>query len=401
MERPVSLPSVPPPEPHGAEQLRLMKRAIVAMMFFGTANVMLAALTIGPEHAATQHWQFVAGGLLFVLGIVCLVLPARRGLFEVTTIGGLIAIGILIATAPDNSPGTTPFFFLWPCLFAAYFSSTRFVGIAMGSMAVIAAGALALSPYQARKPIAVIGVVSSVGVATLLVAAMRRREQRLNARLEVAANTDPLTGLMNRRAFNPQLEEAVRAAARTGQPLSVVLFDLDHFKQYNDAHGHLGGDDALRRMAGVLASASRGSDLVARFGGEEFAVVLPGADVMMARGYGERVVRALRGELVDRELRLSSSVGIAMFEDDCSTVDALLTRADEALYAAKEGGRSRVAWWAGEMVIGEAITEPEPDPPTTRAPREAATRKDDFEVPRLLGDGEEPTRTGDGLRSAV
>lgn len=389
-------------------QPRLMRRAIIVMMFFGAANVYVAAATLGPDAASgTLHWQIGAGTALLLAGIVALVLPPYERVAQAGAILGLGCIGVLIATAPENSPGTTPFFFLWPSLFAAYFCSRRFVVAVMIIMAASATGALLISEYQQRKPIAVIGVVSSVGLATVAVSVMRRREARLNALLEAAANTDPLTGLMNRRALTPKLTEAVEQAAAGRGHFSVVLFDLDHFKRFNDQHGHLGGDDALRRMAHVLRAASRSSDHIARFGGEEFAVVLPGAGTPMARAYGERVVHALRNEAVPASLRLSSSVGVAEFGERFVTADQLIGAADQALYAAKDAGRARVAWWADTIEIGDEIPapDPDPDPGGRRADPSADARGDGFEVPRVLldpesGTGQRRAGAGEHLRHA-
>jgi diguanylate cyclase (GGDEF)-like protein len=128
-----------------------------------------------------------------------------------------------------------------------------------------------------------------------------------------------------------------------------VMFDLDHFKEFNDRHGHLAGDDALRAMASVLRSHARNSDALGRFGGEEFTVVLGDADLGAARSYVDRVARHL-SDLDDIRLRrLSTSAGISVYADAQSAAD-LVARADEALYAAKAAGRARYAWFDGDAI---------------------------------------------------
>ena len=127
------------------------------------------------------------------------------------------------------------------------------------------------------------------------------------------------------------------------------MFDLDHFKEFNDRYGHLAGDDALRAVADVLRTQTRSGDVIGRFGGEEFAVVLADADVRIARSYFDRVARHL-SELDDPRIGpLSTSAGISV-SADASTADTLFGHADGALYAAKASGRARCAWFEGGVV---------------------------------------------------
>jgi diguanylate cyclase (GGDEF)-like protein len=158
-----------------------------------------------------------------------------------------------------------------------------------------------------------------------------------------------LTGLLNRRGFAPRLGELVASARRDGAGLAVLMVDLDHFKSFNDRHGHLLGDAALRGVAETLTAAARDADLVARFGGEEFTVVLLGADERAAHAYVEAVARRLRDEPVEPALRLTISAGIATLDAAAPTAEALLRRADAALYAAKRAGRDRARTWDGAL----------------------------------------------------
>ncbi|WP_262030750.1 sensor domain-containing diguanylate cyclase [Microvirga sp. Mcv34] len=171
---------------------------------------------------------------------------------------------------------------------------------------------------------------------------------RLNQDLERAAQTDGLTSIANRRAFDQALERAIRRAHRTTEPLSLLLLDLDHFKALNDTAGHQAGDEVLRRFAGVLAQAARRpDDVAARYGGEEFALILPATDQMGALEVAQR----LRENLAAAEIRhprgidglVTVSIG-AVTGDPAANISAemLVSAADGRLYEAKRAGRNRV-----------------------------------------------------------
>lgn len=157
--------------------------------------------------------------------------------------------------------------------------------------------------------------------------------------LQASALTDGLTGVANRRAFDAALDREVAIAARSDEPLAVVIIDLDHFKSLNDTFGHLAGDDVLRAVGAALRSCIRQGDVVARYGGEEFALVLPGAAAADAVGVAERVREALRR--VDGPRAVTASLGIACRPDAGVTGAELLAAADAALYASKAGGRDQ------------------------------------------------------------
>jgi len=168
-----------------------------------------------------------------------------------------------------------------------------------------------------------------------------------NARLFLAlsqmASTDELTQLANRRRFTEALRRELGRARRTGLPLSLVLVDVDQLKKVNDTFGHPAGDAAIRHVAGALREGRRDTDVVARFGGEEFALLLPGTDHPGAVKAAERVRVRLSTTLVDMVGQVTASMGVATWPQDGATEERLVWVADQRLYAAKEGGRNRVA----------------------------------------------------------
>lgn len=168
--------------------------------------------------------------------------------------------------------------------------------------------------------------------------------QGANRALEELAITDGLSGLYNHRHFQESWGREVRLAERDGRPVSLLMLDLDRFKDYNDRYGHTSGDEALREVAGCLRRSLRSSDLAFRYGGEELAAVLPSCDKDAAVRLAEGVRRAVRGlpRTADRPRPLTVSVGVATFPGDGASPREILDRADAALYLAKSEGRDRV-----------------------------------------------------------
>jgi len=184
---------------------------------------------------------------------------------------------------------------------------------------------------------------------------------RLRERLHEQSVRDPLTGLYNRRHMEESLEREIARARRESAPLAVVMLDLDHFKAYNDEHGHDGGDALLVALGKLLRRRVRAEDVACRFGGEEFMLIMPGANVDIARQRVEEILEAMRGLEVrqggDRLDTTTISAGLAVFPEHGETAEALLGAADDALYAAKAAGRDRV-----EVYGATLETEPEAKP---------------------------------------
>jgi diguanylate cyclase (GGDEF)-like protein len=184
-------------------------------------------------------------------------------------------------------------------------------------------------------------VESVAGTLGLIVASLRLQES-----LRDQSIRDGLTGLFNRRYLEETLERELRRADRESLPLSVLVFDVDHFKSVNDTYGHEAGDEVLRTLAGLLQRNIRGGDVPCRFGGEEFVVILPGANLHVGHERAEHLrgtIAALRIATRAARLQVTVSVGVAMYSgDQAETGEDLLQAADRALYRAKQGGRNRV-----------------------------------------------------------
>ncbi|WP_430432473.1 sensor domain-containing diguanylate cyclase [Methyloversatilis sp.] len=182
---------------------------------------------------------------------------------------------------------------------------------------------------------------------SLIIRDVSDRREAAEALLK-AVSCDHLTGLLNRRAFVEAVELEMQRWARFPRPLSLVMIDADHFKRINDQYGHAAGDAVLRHLAAGMTATFRAMDVLARFGGEEFVVLLPDTTLEGAEIVAQRLCQLLATQAVEvggQVVRYTVSAGVAAMDADVSDFDALMQRADEALYAAKAGGRNRVERW--------------------------------------------------------
>ncbi len=214
---------------------------------------------------------------------------------------------------------------------------------------------------SARKPDQVKAIVESLVKSTR---EMRDTNKALEDRLSLSKNeisnlqqsleairaeslTDPLTGLGNRKYFDRSIATAVQNALANGEPLSLLMFDIDHFKSFNDSYGHLTGDQVLRLVGMSLKQTIKGQDITARYGGDEFAVVLPNTALRQALTVADHIRRAVMAKELKKKStgeilgRVTISVGVSMLKPDDDT-DSLIERSDACLYAAKRNGRNRV-----------------------------------------------------------
>src|SRR3954453_7579649 len=258
---------------------------------------------------------------------------SRRALFALGPLGAMLVAFALASTQGESDAAVM---YMWPVLWTAAFYGRR------GTIAIIACIGVAHGVALATMPPGVgnvdrwIDVVVSVAVVGAVVRGLAARNEGLVAHLKAEARVDALTGLLNRRGFEERLAVEMSRATRDGSRLAVVTFDLDHFKAVNDEQGHEAGDRALVALARVIGRHVRGGDVAARWGGEEFVVVLPGAGPDAARAFAERIRAALAGTALGVTVSAGVGTGEAPFDPR-----ALIASADAAMYAAKHAGRDR------------------------------------------------------------
>ena len=320
-----------------------MRGVSVAMFLLGSSTL-LATLPLPDPNTSDHPAIRLIAGLLVLGALLTWTLHAgRRWVSRFAVVYGILLVSALMAvTRPIEA---TPFFYLWPMVFAAYFFSRREIALSLLLMWVTLGLALFVWSVDPMKPVLFMGVGVSVTLTTVVVMLLAEHVTAVIGQLARAADTDYLTGLLNRRAFDAEFGRQYGRAQRSRLPLAIALFDLDHFKQVNDRHGHAAGDRALCDFSALLQRQLRGGDTLARIGGEEFAVVLFGGGLEDAIAFAERVGRELQERRSTDGPALSTSAGVAALSEDQRTPSALLVAADRALYAAKAAGRRRVAVW--------------------------------------------------------
>jgi diguanylate cyclase (GGDEF)-like protein len=204
--------------------------------------------------------------------------------------------------------------------------------------------AVPLQPYYAAEKQTLRATIATHGLLWLLVsiglAVVTRftmQHTRAYEETRVLALHDPLTGLANRRLLSIEMEKSFAKAKRYGNQLTAIMADIDYFKEYNDTYGHEAGDMVLSKVAAVLLTGIRETDLAVRYGGEEFFVLLPQTSVTEAQEIAERLRTS-----VEKEAGLTVSLGISSFRKEMKNREEIIKEADEALYQAKQKGRNRV-----------------------------------------------------------
>jgi diguanylate cyclase (GGDEF)-like protein len=328
-------------DPSSADEL--MRWVGVAMFALGSAT--LLAILPMPDPNTSDHpaIRIVAGLSIAGAVFVWLLRPGRRWVSRIAVVYGILLVSALMAvTRPIEA---TPFFYLWPMVFSAYFCSRREVAADLTLMWATLGLALFIWSHDPMKLGMFIAVGVSVTLTTLVVKLLADHVSAVIRQLMRAADTDYLTGLRNRRAFDVEFRRQCDRSRRGETPLALALFDLDHFKQVNDRHGHAAGDRVLCDFATLLERELRGGDTLARVGGEEFAVVLFGVGLDDGVAFAERIGHELRKRSAAEGPALSASAGVAALSTEQATPESLLLVADRALYAAKAAGRRRVAVW--------------------------------------------------------
>ena len=249
---------------------------------------------------------------------------------------------ILIAYALSATPGAGDgaVLYMWPVLWSTFFFGRRGAISIVLCIGVAHAATLMLLPEASSYPGRWIDVMVSVSVVAIVVLTLVRRNDMLLTRLGEEARTDALTGLLNRRGFDELAALELAHARREASSVAVVVFDIDYFKRINDEWGHEVGDRVLTRIGSLLTRHSRDIDVVARFGGEEFVVLLPRCESADASAFAERVRAALASDAFEGLPTVRMSAGIAAATAP-EGVELMLQGADSALYSAKRAGRDR------------------------------------------------------------
>jgi diguanylate cyclase (GGDEF)-like protein len=217
---------------------------------------------------------------------------------------------------------------------------------------------LKLLQWMQHASLAVV-LLTLLGEAFGIFRPMVRRIASYTKNLIAAATQDSLTGALNRRSFSERALAELTRARRYGRPTSLLMIDADRFKAINDTYGHSGGDAVLRALSEHIMRSLRPSDILGRFGGEEFAVVLPETGLASAEIVADRICVELAGLHVasgSETIRFTVSIGVAEFEPDATEIKTTLDRADAALYRAKHAGRNRVV--SGRRTSDRSTREP-------------------------------------------
>ncbi len=320
----------------------------LGLLFFagGTIGTVSLLLPHPPGLNEDALWSNIA--VAFAASAMAALAAGRLGVpvLHVAVAAGTAVVTRAVYFSSDPS-GFYAFFYVWIGLYVFFFFARRAALLHIAWVGVCYAWVLSVSDLAGGVADWLMGV-ATIAVGGLMLDVLAGRERRLSdgfealaqeraelmERLELVARTDELTGLANRRAWDEAMVRELARAARDGSELCVALIDLDHFKRFNDEHGHQAGDRLLKSVAASWREILRAGDVLARYGGEEFAVALPGCSLED----GTSLVSRLREAIPHDE---TCSAGVALW-DGQEDGEGLLGRADAAMYAAKAAGRDRL-----------------------------------------------------------
>jgi len=322
-------------------------------VWFASTAALLTLAAIALPHSAEVDEAGLAAVAAGLTALTLVVLAGRRWLprrlfYACGLLGSAAASAAIYWSGGESAYGALAY--LWPALYAFYFFSLRAALLQVGAIgAMFGAVLLVRDPDSATVAawVATVGTLLSGGLAVSL---HRDRLLSLISHLSDAARRDPLTRMLNRRGFEDVFDVEIERARRTEQTLSVIVVDIDRFKEINDRFGHAAGDDALRRVGACMLDGKRSWDSAARIGGEEFAILAPYTDEHGAYILAERMRTALQVSFEEAgPTPLTASFGIVTYPVHGETAGALLQAADQALYAAKRLGRNRTVISSAEV----------------------------------------------------
>ena len=312
---------------------------------FGTgATLVLLSLLFphSPGRDTTGLLITTLGAYLVAIGFLVAWDRLPLWAFEASPLAGTVVVSLAVYFSGPEAATAYALFYLWVALAACYFLrppvAFTHLGIASAAYALV----LVVSPGHVMLPgLTWAMVTGTLAVLGILMTTLRGQLDQLVKQLAAAARTDSLTQLANRRELEERFAAELERSTRTARPLSIVVLDLDWFKEYNDRFGHSAGDRVLVLLAQALKRATRTSDVVARLGGEEFGVLAPETDETEAYLLSERLRAEVRSAFARETEKMTISCGVASFPIHGITLGELLHAADRALYEAKESGRDR------------------------------------------------------------
>ena len=312
---------------------------------FGTgATLVLLSLLFphSPGRDTTGLLITTLGAYLVAIGFLVAWDRLPLWAFEASPLAGTVVVSLAVYFSGPEAATAYALFYLWVALAACYFLrppvAFTHLGIASAAYALV----LVVSPGHVMLPgLTWAMVTGTLAVLGILMTTLRGQLDQLVKQLAAAARTDSLTQLANRRELEERFAAELERSTRTARPLSIVVLDLDWFKEYNDRFGHSAGDRVLVLLAQALKRATRTSDVVARLGGEEFGVLAPETDETEAYLLSERLRAEVRRAFARETEKMTISCGVASFPIHGITLGELLHAADRALYEAKESGRDR------------------------------------------------------------
>jgi len=312
---------------------------------FGTgATLVLLSLLFphSPGRDTTGLLITTLGAYLVAIGFLVAWDRLPLWAFEASPLAGTVVVRLAVYFSGPEAATAYALFYLWVALAACYFlrPPVAFTHLCIASAAY--ALVLVVSPGHVMLPgLTWAMVTGTLAVLGILMTTLRGQLDQLVKQLAAAARTDSLTQLANRRELEERFAAELERSTRTARPLSIVVLDLDWFKEYNDRFGHSAGDRVLVLLAQALKRATRTSDVVARLGGEEFGVLAPETDETEAYLLSERLRAEVRSAFARETEKMTISCGVASFPIHGITLGELLHAADRALYEAKESGRDR------------------------------------------------------------
>jgi diguanylate cyclase (GGDEF)-like protein len=346
-------PAIPPVEP----STRFAAR--VASGIFAGQALILFVIGVLPHQGSAYVPRLVIAGACAVFAVILHLSAERIGprLLQVAATCGTALISLHLLLSVDTDSLSDEMMYGWLALYAAYFFTVR---QAAAQLALMSGAYLVVLLVSVNHDVVAGTWLTLVGVifpSAALLRMVRDTVTGLVRSLAEAARTDTLTGLKNRLALEQEIHVEVERTLRSEEELSIVIGDLDHFKSVNDELGHRAGDEALVKVGQVLHTRRRVGDSIARTGGEEFTILLPGASEHEAYLVAERMRVTVEREFADHPVPLTFSFGVATYPEHGRTADAVIEAADQALYAAKALGRNRSVIFNREI---SAIFAPEP-----------------------------------------